>query len=133
MDAPFIFIGTYRLRAGKAEAFEQYLRDERFFELIEANEPRLLAFHGYVNEEGTEVTFVQVHPDAASMELHMQVAREHIGRAYEEFLDSTGSSIEVYGTPSDTVLGMTRQLAGSGVPLNVKPQPLGGFTRLQAA
>ena len=133
MEAPFIFIGTYRLREGKGEGFKQYLRSERFFEYIGEHEPRMLAFHGYLNVEGTEVTFVQVHPDASSMELHMQVAREHIGRAYEEFLDSTGSSIEVYGTPSDTVLGMTRQLAGSGVPLNVKPQPLGGFTRLQAA
>ena len=133
MDAPFIFIGTYRLQEGKAEAFKQYLRSEKFFEYIGANEPRLLAFNGYLNEEGTEATFVQVHPDAASMELHLQVAREHIGRVYQEFLAPTGSSIQVYGQPSDAVLGMTRQLAGPGVPLDVKAQPLGGFTRLEAA
>src|SRR5687768_12650568 len=107
MDAPFIFIGTYRLREGKLEGFKQYLRSEKFFEYIGANEPRLLAFNGYLNAEGTEVTFIQVHPDASSMELHMQVAREHIGRAYEEFLDPTGSSIQVYGKPSELVLGMT--------------------------
>ena len=133
MDAPFIFIGTYRLREGKAEGFKEYLRSERFFEYIDSKEPRLLVFNGYLNAEGTEVTFVQVHPDAASMEFHMQVAREHIGRAYEEFLDPTGSSIQVYGKPSDAVLEMTRQFIGSGAPLDVKPQSLGGFTRLQAA
>jgi hypothetical protein len=133
MDAPFIFIGTYRLQAGKAEGFKQYLESEKFFEYIGANEPRLLAFNGYINEEDTEVTFVQVHPDASSMEFHMQVAHAHIGRAYEEFLDPAGSSIQVYGQPSDAVLGMTRQFAGSGVPLNVKSEPLGGFTRLEAA
>src|SRR5688500_1441638 len=103
MGAPFIFIGTYRLQEGKAEAFEQYLRAEKFFEYIGEHEPRMLAFNGYVNQEGTEVTFVQVHPDAVSMELHLQVAREHIGRAYQEFLAPTGSSIQVYGTPSDVV------------------------------
>lgn len=133
MAAPFIYIGTYRLKEGKLEAFRQYLRDEKFFELIETNEPRLLAFNGYANEAGTEVTFVQVHPDAASMEFHMQVAREHIGRAYAEFLESAGSSTQIYGQPSDGVLEMTRQLAGSGVPLNVQPDHLGGFTRLQGS
>ena|SRR5688572_28782835 len=133
MEAPFIFIGTFRLQEGKAEGFKQYLRSEQYIEYIGENEPRLLAFYGYINEEGTEVTFVQVHPDASSMELHMHVAREHIGRAYEEFLEPTGSSIQVYGQPSDAVLDMTKQLAGSGVPLSVKPQTLGGFMRLQAA
>ena len=39
-------------------------------------EPRVIAFNIYVNDEGTEVTGVQVHPDAASMEFHMQVLRE---------------------------------------------------------
>lgn len=130
MAAPFIYIGTYKLKEGKLEAFRQYLRDEKFFELIETNEPRLLAFNGYANEAGTEVTFVQVHPDAASMEFHMQVAREHIGRAYAEFLEGT-TSTQIYGQPSDGVLEMTSQFAGPGVPLNVKPQHLGGFTRLQ--
>jgi len=132
MAEPFIFIGTYTIKEGKLEAFKKYLRDEKFIELVEANEPRLLAFNFYVNEDGSEVTFVQVHPDAESMEFHMEVASEHIGRAYGEFLDNAGSSIQVYGKPSAGVLEMTRQLAGSGVPLNVKPQHLGGFTRLQA-
>jgi len=131
MAAPFIFIGTYPIKEGKAEDFKQYLGE--FFALIEAHEPRLLAFNAYITADGTEATFVQVHPDAASMEFHMQVAREHIGRAYQDFLDPGGSSIQIYGRPSETVLEMTRQLAGSGVPLDVKAEPLGGFTRLEAA
>ena len=130
MTAPFIFIGTYPIKEGKAEDFKQYLGE--FFALIEANEPRLLAFNAYINTDGTEATFVQVHPDAASMEFHMQVAREHIGRAYGEFLEGT-TSLQVYGQPSDVVLEMTRQFAGSAVPLSVKAHHLGGFTRLQPA
>ena len=130
MAAPFVFIGTYTIKEGQLEAFTQDLRG--FFEHIEANEPRLLAIHAYTDEAGTEATFVQVHPDAASMEFHMQVAREHIERAYGQFLDAS-TSVQVYGTPSDAVLEMTRQLAGSGVPLSVKAHHLGGFTRLRAA
>jgi hypothetical protein len=37
----------------------------------------VLALNAYVNEEGTEVTFVHVHPDAASMEVHETAAHEH--------------------------------------------------------
>jgi hypothetical protein len=36
-------------------------------EVVEANEPRLIALNSYVNEDGTEATIVQVHPDPDSM------------------------------------------------------------------
>ena len=60
----------------------------------------------------------------------MQVLGQKISQAYE-FLERT-EHIEVYGTPSDQVLEMMRQLAGSGVPLSVKAHHLGGFTRAKA-
>jgi quinol monooxygenase YgiN len=103
MSEPFIFIGTHRLKDGKLQDFEK-----SFGELVvavEANEPRLIAFNGYVNDEGTEVAVVQVHPDAASLELHMQVAREHITHAYEELLDET-TSIQIFGELSDAAREM---------------------------
>jgi quinol monooxygenase YgiN len=128
MSAPFIFIGTHRLKEGKLQDLKQY--EQELVALVEANEPRLLAFHVFVNDDGTQATTVQVHPDAASMEFHMQVLGEKIGQAYE-FLERT-ERIEVYGTPSGQVLEMLRQLAGSGVPLSVKAKHLGGFTRAEA-
>jgi hypothetical protein len=78
------------------------------------------------------VGVVQIHPDADSMEFHMNVVREQAERAYAETLDAT-TSIQVYGTPSDTVLEMLRQQAGSGVLLTVRRYHLGGFTRAQAS
>jgi quinol monooxygenase YgiN len=83
------FSCTHRVKDGKLQDFEKSFGE--LVEAVEANEPRLIAFNGYVNDEGTEVAVVQVHPDAASMELHMQVAREHITHAYEELLDETTS------------------------------------------
>ena len=130
MSEPFIFINSFEIKEGKLEGLRHFLGE--FFTTVEANEPRLLGINAYVNEDGTEVSFVHVHPDAASMEHHEKVAHEHTERARREFLDAT-TSLQVYGQPSDVLLEGTRQLAGTGVPLSVKPEDLGGFTRLVAA
>jgi biotin carboxylase len=126
VSGPFIFIATNRLKEGKLE--EERKRVPGLCDFIEANEPRLIAFNEYVNEDGTEVTVVQIHPDADSMEFHMNVVRERAEQAYAETLDAT-TRIEVYGTPSEAVLEMLRQQAGSGVSLTVRRRHLGGFTR----
>jgi hypothetical protein len=58
------------------------------------------------------VSVVQVHSDADSMAFHMQVAGEHFAQAYE-FLDTT-RSVQIYGTPSDTLLEQMKQLSLPG-------------------
>ena len=67
MSGPFIFIATNRLKEGKLE--DERDRVPGLVEFIQENEPRLLAFNEYANEEGTEMGVVQVHRDAESMEL----------------------------------------------------------------
>ena len=129
MSEPFIFIGTHTISEGKLEDFKKQWRE--LLDVVEVKEPRLIAFNAYVNEDGTELTVVQVHPDADSMLFHMQVARDHISEAYQSVLEKT-KRIDVYGKPSDTALEMIRQLAGSEVPLSVKAHHLGGFTRSSA-
>jgi hypothetical protein len=126
VSGPFIFIATNRLKPGK-------LGDERarvpgLVEFVEANEPRLLAFNEYADEEGTEVAVVQVHPDADSMAFHMEVVAERAAAAYAETVEAT-TSIQVFGASSNAVLEMLRRQAGAGVPLRVKPVHLGGFVR----
>jgi hypothetical protein len=118
MSGPFIFIATNRLKAGRLE--DEKKRVPGLAEFIEANEPRLIAFNEYANEEGTEVGVVQVHPDTDSMEFHMQVVRERAERAYAETLDFT-TSIQLYGTPTQAILEMLSRTAGSDVPVTVKP------------
>ena len=126
MSGPFIFIATNRLKPGK-------LADERkrvpgLVEFVEANEPRLIAFNEYVNDDGTEVAVVQLHPDAESMAFHMKVIAERAADAYAATVDAT-TSIQVFGTPSKAVLELLERQAGAGVPLTVKSVHLGGFTR----
>ena len=127
MSGSFIFIATNRLRPGAYETERR--RVPGLVDFIEAGEPRLLAFNEYVNADRTEVTVVQVHPDAASMEFHMGVVGERAASAYAETLDAT-TRIQVFGIPSNGVLETLRVQAGAGVPLTVHAEHLGGFTRI---
>lgn len=98
-------------------------------EFLEANEPRLLDFHAAMNEQQTEVTFLFVFPDAEAAEVHMQVAREHIGRGLEI---TRTTRLEVFGTPGPVLQQALNANAELGASLSVKPNHLGGFSRLAA-
>jgi hypothetical protein len=126
MPGPFIFIATNRLRPGKLD--DERRRVPNLVEFIKANEPRLIAFNEYADEEGTEVAVVQIHPDADSMLFHMELIAERAASAYAGAIEAT-TSIQVFGTPSDAVIETLRQQAGAGVPLRVKRSHLGGFSR----
>jgi quinol monooxygenase YgiN len=131
MSGPFIFISKYRIKQGKLEDFKKYVK--ALVEAVEANEPRLIAFNLYANEDGTQASGIQVHPDAASMESHMQLLRETRIADSFEFLERNDGSIEVYGTPSGRVIEIMKQIAGSGVPVSTNTDHLGGFTRSDAS
>jgi hypothetical protein len=130
MPGPFIVIATNRLRDGRFDAEQQ--RVPALCSFIEASEPRLIAFNEYVNEERSEVTVVQVHPDAASFDFHLGVVGDRARDAYVQTLEAT-TSIEDFGTPTETILGMLRRQAGSGVHLNIDPHHLGGLRARQKA
>jgi hypothetical protein len=126
MAGPFIFIASNRLKPGKLDAERR--RVPGLVEFIEANEPRVIAFNEYANEDATEVGVVQIHPDTDSFEFHMEVVRERAARAYEETLDAT-TAIQVFGTPTPTIMEMLQRAAGTGVQYTVQLHHLGGFTR----
>jgi hypothetical protein len=126
MSEPIVFISTHRIKEGKLDGLKQSYREN--VPLIEAGKPNTVFFKAYLNEEGTDVTFIHVFPDADAMDLHVQGADERAAKAYE-FIQP--QRFEIYGTPSDQVLSMMRKEAtGPGIDLIVKPQPLGGFIRL---
>lgn len=127
MAAPLIHIFSATIKEGQLEGFKKYALEHA--EFTEAKHPRLLAFHYYANEDGNRVYVVQVHPDADSLEFHMQeVVAQHGVQAYQ-YLEEGSESSEIYGEPSDAILEGLREY---GVSFSVKPQNLGGFTRLQA-
>src|SRR6478672_7022625 len=127
MQGPLIFIATNRLKPGRLDT--ERGRVPGLVEFVEANEPRLIAFNEYVNEAGDEVSVVQVHPDAASMEAHIAIVAERARAAYAETLDAT-VRIQVFGQPSEEVLAALKQQAGEGVEITLHIEHLGGFTRV---
>ena len=127
MSEPIVFISSHRIKEGKLDDFKRLSREVA--PLLEAGQPNTVFFQGYLNEEGTEVTFVWVFPDAEAMDLHFHGADERSAKAYE-FIQP--QRFEIYGRPSDQVLAMMRREAGTGVGLVVKPQPMGGFIRLES-
>lgn len=127
MDAPFIFIGTHKVKPGKLEEFKAWFAN--YCETtIEPNEPRLLAFNAYADSDRNEVTVVQVHPDAESMVHHMSVITEHVVGAYADFLERE-SRWQIYGTPRAGVLELVQQM-GAAESTPTSQEPFAGFTRL---
>ena len=86
MTAPFIFIGTHKIKPGRREEFKKYFA-QFSSNVVEPEEPRLHSFYGYTAPDSDYVTIVQVHPDADSMVTHMKVGMEHFATAYAEYLE----------------------------------------------
>ena len=76
MSAPFIVKTVSKIQDGKAAAYRPLA--EEICRLAEEHEPRLLAFHVFVTEdEGSEVV-IQVHPDAESMQHHLEALGQKV-------------------------------------------------------
>lgn len=128
MSKPLIVISTLKVKEGKLEDLKRYYK--RILDIVETNEPRLIAFHGFLSEDGMEMTSIQVHPDTASMDFHMQVLRENWDESFSEYgrmLEMT--RIEYYGTPPESALEMDQQ---SEWGLSLSPLHIAGFTRSAA-
>jgi len=103
MTTPLIVIDRSQVRDGRLQdvrtAFDALL------DFVEEHEPRTLVYSVAIDDEEGTATVLQVHPDSASMEHHLRVAAE----AFREFADLLQlRSMDVYGEPSDTLLGLIR-------------------------
>ncbi|AZM92656.1 MULTISPECIES: hypothetical protein [Streptomyces] len=68
---------------------------------VETVEPQLLAYHFYVDRAGSTMTLLAVHPDAASLELHLELGGPRF-RAFVPLIRMR--SIDVYGDPGPSVM-----------------------------
>jgi hypothetical protein len=134
MSKPLIFVSTWKIREGRLEDYKQFAKE--FMEHVKAREPQLIAFNMYFNEDETEMTSIQVHPDTASMDFHMQVLAKVIGQDMIEWINRADflepKHIEIYGTPSAKLLEADQPFVDAGIPLSVKPTHFVGFTRSAA-
>jgi quinol monooxygenase YgiN len=125
MFAPFVYVGTIRVKPGRVEALRAQLVE--LVDFVETNEPRMIAFHAYLDEKGETLAIVQVHPDAASMEFHLQVNAKHFVTAFEN-LDAVISE-QYYGEISDGLAAELAKWDDPSVAVTRLPVHEGGFTR----
>jgi transcription initiation factor IIF auxiliary subunit len=119
MAQPFLFINTYAIHRGKEQQYTKAFQE--IADIVQANEPRMLYFACHASEDGSHVTTVQVHSEAENMAFHMQLVEDHIRAAMQNYIDATDMSIEIYGQPTEELLGQMRELAGSGVKVTINP------------
>jgi hypothetical protein len=104
LSEPIVYIDISEIREGRLEELKTAI--DELVKFVDANVPRAISYGIYLDEDGTRQTVVQVHPDSASLEFHLEVA----GSAFPKFRDYlTLRTIEIYGKPSDKLLKQLRQ------------------------
>jgi hypothetical protein len=128
MSEPFVYVGTWTIKPGKFDEARKWMAEHAV--VIEAHEPRMIAFHVYFDEEGQRASVVQVHPDSASMERHMQVIAEHVRGAFD-FIDVIESE-QYFGPMSDSLSETLAKFETPGTTVIKMPVYDSGFTRSSA-
>jgi hypothetical protein len=127
MSGPLVYVDKSDVREGALEELRGAIDELAGF--IEDNVPQVLAYNVYLSDDGTEMTVVHVHADAASLDRHLEVG----GPVFRRFADLlTLRSIHVYGEPSRKAMDLLREKAnalGSGDVVVHRPQA--GFSRLR--
>jgi len=101
-----IYIDKSAIGYGKLEELRTAMN--KLVEFVKANEPQLIAYNVYFDEDSAQMTVIHVHPDAESLEFHMKVA----GPLFPDFAEFIKLlSIDIYGKPTDQSLQQIRQKA----------------------
>lgn len=128
MTAPFITVTSARVKEGKLADYEELNR--AITELVETEEPRIIAFHVMLTEDRDRLVGMQFHPDAQSMEFHL----ETIGELIADISDILEvEEFKVLGQSSEIIDGIMKTMAESGIKVEHVPHHLGGFTRSSAS
>ena len=106
MSDPLVLVDSSEIAEGKLEVLRQSVAE--LAEFVEKNEIAPIAYQVYFSVDGRRMTVLQIHPDSASMEHHMEVA----GPVFAGFADLLElQTVDIYGTPSDKVVEQLRQKA----------------------
>lgn len=125
MTGPLIYLGTYPIKPGQVDVARKRIAE--LVDFVETNEPHMIAFHCFLDEEGSKLTVIQVHPDSASMEFHLQVNIKHFATAFE-FLDASFKE-QFYGTISHALGTELAKWHDPQAEITKMPVHEAGFTR----
>jgi len=129
MSEPIVFVSHHRVKRGKLDELKSLTHE--MWATMEVEKPRTLMNLAFVNEDGTEVTFMHAFADIEAMQLHWQGADDRTAQAYE-YIEPLG--FEIYGSAGEQIVdGMRAEAAGAGATLTLWPEFVAGFLRLAPA
>src|SRR5262249_12677773 len=121
-----VFISRHRIKSGKIEPMRALVAE--IWSAMETDKPRTLVNLAYLNESGTEITFMHAFADVEAMQLHWQGADERTQQAYQ-YIEPIG--FEIFGSAGEQIVdGMRSEAAASGATLTLWPDFVTGFMRL---
>ncbi|NUU24289.1 MAG: hypothetical protein HOV68_22715 [Streptomycetaceae bacterium] len=106
MAEPIIYIDRSDILDGGIAEVRARMHDLAAF--AEEREPQLIAYHFYIDASESTMSVAAVHPDTASMELHLEIGGPKF-RGFAPFIRMR--SIDLYGAPSPAVVDRLRQKA----------------------
>lgn len=119
MQGSVVFIADFVI--GDPSAWQPAI--ERMSAFVAANVPRVHSFHAYTDPPGTEGTVIYIHPDAASLDQHLEAAAEMI-RAGSDLVQVR--RIELLGPARAATV---ERLRASGTEVVTRPVHAAGFDR----
>jgi len=125
MTGPFIFVT--RSRIDPTRHAEHLAHAREVADIVEADEPRIIALNVWESADRTETSRIEVHPDVESLEFHLELLAKTPAGAPHDALETF--EYDIYGEPSDAVLSALQSLPGARV--RVCSQHISGFLRPQ--
>lgn len=126
LESLLVYIDHSVVRPGKAA--ELIAAVSALVQFVEQREPQLLSYAFHVDPEAMTMSVVAVHPDPASLKLHLELGGPEFLKV-GKFIDLR--LIEVYGEPGSAVRALLEQKAmmlGKDARVVVRPRSV-GFAR----
>lgn len=128
MPEPVVYVDVSTVEPTRKAELESALAE--LAAVVEREEPRILSYQAFLDPGGNRMTVVHVHPDAASLATHLDVA----GRLFPRFRGLVRlERIDFFGQVPEAILkrlGEKTRLLGGTVWQHCR---LAGFVRLAPA
>ncbi|POX50128.1 hypothetical protein C3489_23035 [Streptomyces sp. Ru71] len=127
MTEPVFYVDRSDIRPGMLAEARQRMAE--LVDFVREREPRLIAYRFYEDADASTMTVVAVHPDSASMELHLRLGGPGFRRLGECI---RLRSVDVYGplapAAAEAVRAKARMLGGAAVTFHTLRAGFGRFT-----
>src|SRR4029079_12190193 len=100
------YLDTSIIHPGKLGDLKIAVKD--LVEFVNLKESRLISYNIYFNEEASHMSLLQIHPDSASLEFHLELGGP-IFLKFKDFIELL--TIQIYGEATDKLIRQLNEKA----------------------